>query len=307
MIQHVTASVFPSEATPRRHFPRGRSPQDILALGILLFGLLAIVPQPANGQMTINVNFNSGSIVGIAAAGGATNDYWNQYYPDDGNGGLFADGVLTNLVATGATNSGAGMLVYGVQQAGTNTTGNALLDGWLAGGATNLTVLLTNVPFGYYDVYVYGHGIDDNQNGLYQLNGFYSDDIADTVYGPSSTSDTAEWNPSSWVEGAQYVVFRDVIIPNGLTLVLQASTNAQGVALVNGIQLVGKAVPAGDADGDGLSNAEELQRGTNPLRADTDGDGVSDGLEVRLGRNPLKGAVADVNNVVGLQLFTPQR
>ena len=43
-----------------------------------------------------------------------------------------------------------------------------------------------------------------------------------------------------------------------------------------------------DDDRDGLSNAEERARGTNPRRADTDGDGVSDGEEARIGSNPLE-------------------
>ncbi|HWQ99347.1 MAG TPA: hypothetical protein VN397_00685 [Candidatus Methylomirabilis sp.] len=36
-----------------------------------------------------------------------------------------------------------------------------------------------------------------------------------------------------------------------------------------------------DPDGDGLTNDQELQQGTNPNRADTDGDGLLDGDEVR--------------------------
>ncbi len=45
--------------------------------------------------------------------------------------------------------------------------------------------------------------------------------------------------------------------------------------------------PAGDADGDGLSDAEEAALGTNPNNPDTDGDGLLDGYEVRYGFNPL--------------------
>lgn len=60
-----------------------------------------------------------------------------------------------------------------------------------------------------------------------------------------------------------------------------------------------------DSDGDGLSNWDELQRGTDPLNADTDGDGVNDGIEVLQGRNPLKGAVPDTTSVVNLKVFTP--
>jgi hypothetical protein len=35
-----------------------------------------------------------------------------------------------------------------------------------------------------------------------------------------------------------------------------------------------------DADGDGLSNGEEMMLGTDPSSADTDGDGLSDGEEI---------------------------
>ncbi len=45
--------------------------------------------------------------------------------------------------------------------------------------------------------------------------------------------------------------------------------------------------PTADADGDGLSNAQEITLGTDPLGADTDADGWPDGLEVALGSDPL--------------------
>lgn len=46
--------------------------------------------------------------------------------------------------------------------------------------------------------------------------------------------------------------------------------------------------PAADQDRDGLSDARELELGTNPAVADTDGDGLSDGDEVlRYHTNPL--------------------
>ncbi len=41
-----------------------------------------------------------------------------------------------------------------------------------------------------------------------------------------------------------------------------------------------------DIDGDGLTNADETARGTDPVNPDTDGDGFSDGLEALFGSDP---------------------
>ena len=43
-----------------------------------------------------------------------------------------------------------------------------------------------------------------------------------------------------------------------------------------------------DSDGDGLTDEDELARGTNPMSNDSDGDGVFDGFEVGIGLDPLK-------------------
>ena len=43
-----------------------------------------------------------------------------------------------------------------------------------------------------------------------------------------------------------------------------------------------------DSDGDGLSDCEELVKGTNRLVPDTDTDGIPDGIEFQMGTNPLE-------------------
>jgi hypothetical protein len=45
--------------------------------------------------------------------------------------------------------------------------------------------------------------------------------------------------------------------------------------------------PDGDADSDGLNNAQEISLGTDPTNGDTDGDRYIDGLESLFGSNPL--------------------
>jgi hypothetical protein len=45
-----------------------------------------------------------------------------------------------------------------------------------------------------------------------------------------------------------------------------------------------------DADRDGLSDGEEIRRGTNPLEEDSDGDGFADGDELKNAYDPLDAA-----------------
>ncbi|MBF9649676.1 hypothetical protein, partial [Streptococcus pseudopneumoniae] len=43
-----------------------------------------------------------------------------------------------------------------------------------------------------------------------------------------------------------------------------------------------------DTDGDGLTDKEEVDKGTDPTKADTDGDGLTDKEEVEKGTKPKK-------------------
>lgn len=268
-------------------------------LFILLLLLAVAGTSPA--QTLINLNFGTGDRVGLAAAGSGTNDFWNNYYPTNGMGGLYANGLLT-LYNSGGTNSGAAILVYNVDAHDTNNVGDAMFDSYLSASSTNLTLSFTNLPFGLYDVYAYAHGSTDALNGIVSLS------TAWTNAAQQATVTNSTWTTNVWMEGAQYVVFSNVMVSasSGQNLALTIATNTSGLALLNGLQLFGKSIPTQDTDGDGLTDADELARGTNPYAVDTDGDGVADNIEVAQGRNPLKGAITDTDKtVLKLRVFTP--
>lgn len=63
--------------------------------------------------------------------------------------------------------------------------------------------------------------------------------------------------------------------------------------VVAATQTAEAAALAGDDDGDGLSNNQELALGTNPNEDDTDGDGLSDGQEVNQYSTDPKGVDSD--------------
>ena len=72
---------------------------------------------------------------------------------------------------------------------------------------------------------------------------------------------------------------------------LQWSYNDES-AIAGGLSLVyhlgtGTSPILADSDGDGVSDALEVQRGLVPWRADTDNDGISDGKEIIAGTDPL--------------------
>ncbi len=108
--------------------------------------------------------------------------------------------------------------------------------------------------------------------------------------------------------------FLPTLIPSGI-VVNSASINAQGTAATLNVTVNANAVgtfalvavngagssdpfpslansltvlnPLMDNDGDGLTNANEVLIGTDPLNPDTDGDGMPDGFEARFNLKPL--------------------
>ena len=66
-------------------------------------------------------------------------------------------------------------------------------------------------------------------------------------------------------------------------------TLSAGLAVADGSDPLDPSDGGADWDGDGLTNAEEADAGTNMNNADSDSDGLPDGWEVANGLNPTNG------------------
>ena len=178
----------------------------------------------------LNVDFGAGTEkIGLAAIGQSTNDLWNWC-----NTAYHDPFYLTNLVWSDATICRAALQVNNGADLWGNETGDPMYDSYIypsSGG--DITVRLSSMPAGTYDIYIYGHGPSDNGNGIYQLsvNSTNYDQKGTTIWGSG-------WNTTNWEEGQQYVVYRNVIVAQGDTVSVDVETNTVGLAIINGMQIV---------------------------------------------------------------------
>lgn len=209
-------------------YNRALSASEILALYIA-GSAGKCVPQ-TGGSFLLDVDFGAGlnpsSKIGGAAIGQTTNDFWNFYTRDDGFGNPRTNGLLSDLKLVNGSATQIGMAVSNAPGATGNGSTDPMYENCVYpfdGG--NVTVAITNLPEGKYDVFVYG------SDGNYELN---SSGIS---YGVKKTYENPVVNPPVWTQGVQYARFTNVQVIAGQPMVLTIRPGVGSYAIISGLQI----------------------------------------------------------------------
>jgi hypothetical protein len=218
-------------------------PKNLFSLIILSsqfsFFALSVYSQSPVHQSLLNVDFGIGSSsakVGPAAVGQSATDFWNLYSRDDGNGGYRTFGEVDNLVWADGTESSVDLTVENAPGAWINGLDDPMYNVYIYPfNSGDITVTVSSLPTGWYDIYLYGHG----GPGADSLNAIFEVEAGGTSYGTKATTTGPDWISSTWQEGVQYVVFRGVSIGRSNPAVTIIShPGAYGLAVINGMQVL---------------------------------------------------------------------
>ena len=106
-----------------------------------------------------------------------------------------------------------------------------------AQNGSNITVTVSGLAAGRYHFYCYGHADPDvtgEQNSVFTLK------AGTNTFGPITQMGGGGWKAGNpWQERAQYVVFRDVPV-DGNPVVLDVAPGPNGVAVLNGLQIISR-------------------------------------------------------------------
>jgi hypothetical protein len=185
-------------------------------------------PPPATALIDVDFAQDSGPSPerGFAAVGLSNQDFWNFYTRDDGHGNWLTFGVLSNLALVNGTLTGAGMTVSNAPGDWGNGSTDPMYSTYIYpfnGG--NVTIAVTNLPAGSYDVWPY------SSDGNFELS------VGTNSYGVMLSYDTPVTNPPAWSSGVQFVHYKNVQLSAGQAMVLTVRPGVYGYATISGIQI----------------------------------------------------------------------
>jgi len=221
---------------------------DLIFAGGFLAGAIA-----SSAGTLIDVAFTGVSVTtktGFAATGLTTNDFWNTYVVDSG--------ALSNLEFVDGTASGAGMTVANAGGVYGNGASDPMYGVYLFSSPPfgNSILTITNLSAGLYDFYLYGHGNQDNQSGIFQLT------VGLENYGTEATTNGSGWLSPVWQEGVQYVEFTNVIVLAGQTITITVEQGASGYDVLSGLQMDAVPLPSSPFISIQPTNEEVMQGST---------------------------------------------
>lgn len=234
-------------------------PSDELQVDELAITPLASFMPPENHVALFNVRFGTSgaaAIEGPAAYGEAANDFWNPYSRDDGKGGYKSLGSIVPLLDSKGGPSGAGLVVHNAPGAWNSGASNPLMSLYLypLGGNPRITLIATNLPTGFYDAYLYGHGgPGDTYNTAFTLSS------GSIRHGTLKTTTNGGWQTTPWVEGRQFVRFTNVFVTRREPLAIVANRDAQYIPSLNGMQLVQRTADRYHVFPDSLAFQDQLE------------------------------------------------
>lgn len=208
----------------------------------------------------------------------------------DSNGLSDANVVIRSAgPVTGSGDNDSDCLLNGIEVAiGTepcvkDTDGDGMWDGWEWTFSTN-NLSKTNTISASNTNKVY---LDPLDNGFNQVKTVAANDgqpgqlpDADLDGDGASNYEEFDWWLNFAAASCSITNLNLLVGPNPT----QADTDGDGMPdgweMINGLNPVNPADAGTDLDGDGLTNLQEYQNGSDPRNADTDGDGLTDGTEV---------------------------
>ena len=192
----------------------------------------------------LNVNFTADKNPafqvksGPAAVGLQASDYWNVYSRDASS--MYdwrSEGTVANLRWANGGESGASISVTNAAGFWTTAASDAMLNTYLYPlGAGTISIYVRNLPAGNYNIFLYGHGPVAGQNSVFKLSS------ADAAYGVLSTTTTSDWANPQWLEGRQYVTFKNVQVTAEKPVIIQVDPGNDGYSIINGLQIIGTGI-----------------------------------------------------------------